>query len=62
MAKDMHSGAVVALLRFLAAEGYTSSDLLQAGGDLFVNLLISVSNSPDVKAAAEAMMAKEIKA
>jgi hypothetical protein len=58
----MHAPAVVSLLRFLADEGYTSTDLLQAGGDLFVNLLISVSNSPDVKAAAEAMMAKEIKA
>lgn len=62
MANDMHEGAVVALLQFLASEGYTSTDLLQAGGDLFVNLLISVSNSPDVKAAAEAMMAKEMKA
>ena len=58
----MHAPAVVSLLRFLADEGYTSTDLLQANGDLFVNLLISVSNSPDVKAAAEAMMAKEIKA
>ena len=58
----MHAPAVVSLLRFLADEGYTSTDLLQAGGDLFVNLLISVSNNPDVKAAAEAMMAKEIKA
>ena len=62
MREEMHAPAVVSLLRFLADEGYISTDLLQAGGDLFVNLLISVSNSPDVKAAAEAMMAKEIKA
>ena len=62
MREEMHAPAVVSLLQFLADEGYTSTDLLQAGGDLFVNLLISVSNSPDVKEAAEAMIAKEIKA
>jgi hypothetical protein len=61
MSAELHEGAVIALLEFLANEGYTSTDLLESGGDLFVELMISISNSRAVMAAAEAMIAKEMK-
>lgn len=58
--EDFHSPAVVALLHFLADRGYTSADLLRDNA-VFVPLCVSISNSIEVKQAAEAMLAEDMK-